>query len=117
MLCVAGVASASGGHRDNFGKGSTPTLENKMVITQGPPTFVEGKQRAAELLGALAYPRFKVATTCAAGSDIEIHDLFTEIHFTSKTPGAGRVAYERGSGRIFYHGVAVCDWSGKRTVD
>ena len=117
LLCTVGVASASGGHRDSFGKGSTPSLENKMVVAMGPPVSVAPQQRATELLGALAYPRFKAATTCAAGADIEIHDLFTEFHFTAKAPGAGRVAFERASGKTFYQGVAVCDWSNRSRIE
>ena len=107
---VTGVASASGGHVDNFGKGSTPSLENKLVVPRGQPVHVAPEERARTLSGALAYPRFKVATTCSTGADIEFHDLLRELHFTSQVAGAGRVGFQRSTGRTFMHAAAVCDW-------
>ena len=65
-------------------------------------------------LGGLGYARYKVASVCSGGEDIEFHDLAREIHMTHPSVH-GRPVWVRQSCMLYLHASAVCDWWESRT--
>ena len=108
------------GHRDSFKHPTDPPiLENKVSFPLGEPdrsfkldTYLKQGRVPP---GALAYPRYKVASISFAASDVELHCLHSEMHFGPRQPHHDR--YRRGSwlrqggdSLFFSEGAAVLDW-------
>jgi hypothetical protein len=74
------------GHKDSFKHSTDPhILENKVSFPLGEPdpSFnLEGFLKEGRVPpGALAYPRYKVASVSFAASDVELHCLHSDMHF------------------------------------
>jgi hypothetical protein len=74
------------GHKDSFKHPmDPPILENKVSFPLGEPDpsfkldqyLTQGRVPP----GALAYPRYKVASVSFAASDVEVHCLHSDMHF------------------------------------
>jgi hypothetical protein len=109
-----------GGHQDV----GVSLLENKACFAQGTPDpkiCMEEYLRAGRVPpGALAYPRYKVATVSYAFSDVELHCLDNDLHLSSRQlhvecadSRSRRGAWTRQpSGELLFYpeGYAVLDW-------
>lgn len=113
-----------GGHMDNFNQTDGKLIENKISCALGDPAEdVRMESYLSEgrvLPGALAYPRYKVATLSYAMSDIELHVLHSAVHMGPRQEDPKyrhyRGAWLRPSGHepVFYpEGFAVLDWESK----
>jgi hypothetical protein len=74
------------GHKDSFKHPMDPPIpENKVSFPLGVPDRLlnlDGYQKEGRVpLGALAYPRYKVASVSFATSDVELHCLHSDMHF------------------------------------
>jgi hypothetical protein len=74
------------GHKDSFKHPSDPAiLENKVSFPLGEPNMsinLDGYQKEGRVPpGALAYPRYKVASVSFAASGVELHCLHSDMHF------------------------------------
>jgi hypothetical protein len=74
------------GHKDSFKHPTDPPiLENKVSFPLGEPDpllNLDGYQKEGRVPpGALAYPRYKVASVSFAASDVELHCLHSDMHF------------------------------------
>jgi hypothetical protein len=112
------------GHKDSFKRpNDPPILENKVSFPLGEPdqSFnLDGYLKEGRVPpGALAYPRYKVASVSFAASDVELHCLHSDMHFGSRLPHTHHDRFRRGSwlrlGQaepiFFPNGAAVLDWS------
>jgi hypothetical protein len=74
------------GHKDSFKHPTDPPiLENKVSFPLGQPDpslKLDGYLKERKVPpGALAYPRYKVASVSFAASDVELHCLHSDMHF------------------------------------
>lgn len=89
------VIDVIAGHEDRFGVLAGQLIENKMSVHRGQKhpsmTLADVPSVGRVPAGALAIPRFKVATISSAMHDVELHELHGELHLgsmhvTSSTP-------------------------------
>jgi hypothetical protein len=110
------------GHKDSFKLPTDPPiLENKVSFPLGksdPFLNLDGYLKEGRVRpGALAYPRYKVASVSFAASDVELHCLHSDMHFS---PCQSRLdCFQRGSWLrrvqdaplFFPNGAGVLDWN------
>jgi hypothetical protein len=76
------------GHQDSFTHTDGALLENKASFPQGSPDTsvkMEGFVASGSVPpGALAYPKYKIATISFAFSDVELHCLDKDLHCSSR---------------------------------
>jgi hypothetical protein len=110
------------GHKDSF-KHTTdpPILKNKVSFPLGEPDpllNLDGYQKEGRVPpGALAYPRYKVASVSFAASDVELHCLHSDMHFGPRQ--SHHDCFRRGSwlrrvqdAPLFSpNGAAILDWN------
>jgi hypothetical protein len=112
------------GHKDSFKHPTDPPiLENKVLFPLGEPdpSFkLDGYLKEGRVPpGALAYPRYKVASVSFSASDVELHCLHSDMHFGPRQSHHGRNCFRRGSWLrcvneaplFFPEGAAVLDWT------
>ena len=110
------------GHKDSFKHPTDPPiLENKVSFPLGEPQpllNLDGYIKEGRVPpGALAYPRYKVASVSFAASDVELHCLHSDMHFGPRQSNHDR--FRRGSWLrrvqdtplFFPNGAAILDWN------
>jgi hypothetical protein len=128
------VHDSSGGHRDHFTHCDGALLENKSSFVLGDPdnSISISNSQGTVPPGVLAYPLTKVYTANYAMDDIELHQLYGEIHLCSRykpvnndcrrgvwsrmKKGRKRKNSSRTEkyGPVFYpNGFAVLDWESR----
>ena len=112
------------GHKDSFKHPTDPPiLENKVSFPLGEPDpsfkldryLKEGRVPP----GALAYPRYKVASVSFSASDVELNCLHSDMHFGPRQSHHDRDRFRRGSwlrcvnerALFFPEGAAILDWN------
>ena len=113
------------GHKDHYTHTDGPLIENKISFPLGEPDkrislTRDYVQKGLIPPGALAYPRYKVATLSAALRDIELHFLHYEVNLASRSR-VDHLPNNRGSWftdsagvPVFYPaGYAVLDWTSR----
>jgi hypothetical protein len=116
------------GHQDSFTHTDGALLENKVSFPQGSADY-SIKMKAFLATGsvppgALAYPKYKVATLSFALSDVELHCLDKDLHCSSRQmhhaesepdKRSRRGAWTRkGDDFCFYpEGYALLDWNSR----
>jgi hypothetical protein len=90
------------GHKDSFKRRNDPPLfKNKVSFPLGEPdqSFnLDGYLKEGRVPpGALAYPRYKVASVSFAASDVELHWLHSDMHVGARQPHTHHDRFRRGS--------------------
>ena len=111
------------GHKDSFKHPTDPpVLENKVLFPLGEPdpsfNLDDYQKEGIVPPGALAYPRYKVASLSFAASDVELHCLHSDMHFGPRQSHNANDWFRRGSWLrpvqeepvFFPNGAAVLDW-------
>jgi hypothetical protein len=114
------------GHQDSFTHTDGPLLENKASFPQGSP---DPSIKIEHFLptgsvppGALAYPKYKVATLSFALSDVELHCLDRDLHCSPRQihrkdadNRSRRGAWTRqgDDSRFYPEGYALLDWNSR----
>jgi hypothetical protein len=114
------------GHQDSFTHTDGPLLENKASFPQGSPDpsiqMEDFLATGSVPPGALAYPKYKVATLSLALSDVELHCLDKDLHCSPRQIHQEDVdnrshhgAWTRqGDDLLFYpEGYALLDWNSR----
>jgi hypothetical protein len=110
------------GHKDSFEHPTDPPfLENKVSFPSGEPDpllNIDGYLKEGRVPpGALAYPRYKIASVSFAASDVELHCLHSDMHFGPRQ--SHHDCFQRGSwlrqvqeAPLFSpNGAALLDWN------
>jgi hypothetical protein len=114
------------GHQDSFTHTDGALLENKSSFPQGSPDTsvkMDGFLATGSVPpGALAYPKYKIATLSFALSDVELHCLDKDLHCSprqifqkdaDKRSRRGAWTREGDDFRFYPEGYAVLDWNSR----
>jgi hypothetical protein len=120
------VFDSISGHQDSLTHTDGALLENKSSFPQGDPdssiSLCNGTEGRVPP-GALAYPKYKIATLSFALSDVELHCLDKDLHCSPRQMdqvGADRrsrrgawIRHSDGTSLFYPGGFALLDWNSR----